>query len=113
MIPVYFVDEMVAPNAGSFNPSARKPAQVLPAAVRPGQRRAGALPGGGGLPCRRPTRGGLTTDEMRERDRLVFSLAVAHGAPLVWNLAGGYQRDRKGTIPPVLRLHRQTMTECI
>lgn len=60
-----------------------------------------------------PLGGFLTTDEMRQRDRLVFSLAVAHGAPLVWNLAGGYQRDCKGTISPVLMLHRQTMTECI
>lgn len=60
-----------------------------------------------------PLGGFLTTQDMRERDRLVFRLAVQHRAPLVWNLAGGYQRDRKGRIEPVLKLHRQTMAECI
>ena len=28
---------------------------------------------------------------------------------LVWNLAGGYQRDASGSIEPVLRLHRNTL----
>lgn len=60
-----------------------------------------------------PLGGFLSTEEMAERDRLVFSLAVRHRVPLVWNLAGGYQRDRRGTIEPVLRLHRQTMLACI
>lgn len=60
-----------------------------------------------------PLGGFLSTSQMRERDRLVFSLAVEHRVPLVWNLAGGYQRDRQGGIAPVLELHRQTMIECI
>ena len=60
-----------------------------------------------------PLGGFLTADEMRERDRLVFALAVEHEAPQVWNLAGGYQRDVKGGIEPVLKLHRQTMIEAI
>lgn len=60
-----------------------------------------------------PLGGFLSTEEMAERDRLAFSLAVQHRVPLVWNLAGGYQRDRRGTIEPVLRLHRQTMLACI
>jgi hypothetical protein len=29
--------------------------------------------------------------------------------PLVWNLAGGYQRDESGSIEPVLKLHRMTV----
>jgi acetoin utilization deacetylase AcuC-like enzyme len=60
-----------------------------------------------------PLGGFLTTQDMRERDRLVFGLAVQHRVPLVWNLAGGYQRDAKRTIGPVLALHRQTMVEAI
>ena len=60
-----------------------------------------------------PLGGFLTTQEMKERDRLVFALAVKHCVPLAWNLAGGYQRDTKGSIAPVLALHRQTMVEAI
>lgn len=60
-----------------------------------------------------PLGGFLTSEEMRDRDRLVFALAVEHGLPLVWNLAGGYQRDQRGSISPVLALHRQTMLACI
>jgi acetoin utilization deacetylase AcuC-like enzyme len=55
---------------------------------------------------RDPLGGLLTTQMMQDRDR-----AVARGLrrkPLVWNLAGGYQRDEQGTIKPVLQLHRQT-----
>lgn len=60
-----------------------------------------------------PLGGFLTTQDMIERDRLVFSLAIEHRVPLVWNLAGGYQRDAKGGIGPVLALHRNTMIEAI
>jgi len=60
-----------------------------------------------------PLGGFLTTEDMRERDRLVFALARRHRLPLVWNLAGGYQRDAVGGIEPVLALHRQTMLEAI
>lgn len=56
-----------------------------------------------------PLGGFLTTEDMRERDELVFNLAVAHRVPLVWNLAGGYRRDLKGSIRPVLDLHRNTV----
>jgi len=52
--------------------------------------------------------GFLTTKDMQERDALVFKLAHQHRVPLVWNLAGGYQRDASG-IAPVLELHRNTM----
>jgi acetoin utilization deacetylase AcuC-like enzyme len=60
-----------------------------------------------------PLGGFLTTADMAARDRLVFVLAVQHRVPLVWNLAGGYQRDMQGTIGPVLSLHRQTMVACM
>ena len=60
-----------------------------------------------------PLGGLLTTGQMTRRDRLVFQACAKHGIPLVWNLAGGYQRDADGTIAPVLALHRNTVTECI
>lgn len=60
-----------------------------------------------------PLGGFLSTQDMIERDRLVFSLAVKHRVPLVWNLAGGYQRDPGGRIDPVLALHRNTVIEAI
>ena len=41
-----------------------------------------------------------------------FSRSLNMGIPVVWNLAGGYQRDEQGTIEPVLALHRQTMDIC-
>lgn len=56
-----------------------------------------------------PLGGFLTTEDMRERDELVFRLAVEHRAPLVWNLAGGYQREQNGSIRAILALHRNTM----
>ena len=33
--------------------------------------------------------------------------------PLVWNLAGGYQKDKDGSIEPVLKCHRNTMEACL
>lgn len=60
-----------------------------------------------------PLGGLLTTEQMRQRDRSVFSACARLGLPIVWNLAGGYQRDAKGGIEPVLALHRNTMVECI
>ena len=57
-----------------------------------------------------PLGGGLLDDSgMTMRDSIVFGISQLHGIPLVWNLAGGYNRDAKGTIEPVLRLHRKTM----
>lgn len=60
-----------------------------------------------------PLGGLLTTEQMRQRDRSIFTNCARLRVPLVWNLAGGYQRDDKGGIEPVLALHRNTMTECI
>lgn len=54
-----------------------------------------------------PLGGVLTADELLRRDEAVFR-TLRH-KPLVWNLAGGYQRDAAGGIDPVLELHRTTM----
>lgn len=60
-----------------------------------------------------PLGGIMTTEQMKERDSAIFWMCSHYGASLCWNLAGGYKRDDKGTIEPVLALHRQTMLECI
>lgn len=44
-------------------------------------------PAGGGI---------LSLDEARARDRLVFSACRRSRVPIVWNLAGGYQRPDSG-----------------
>jgi len=51
-----------------------------------------------------PYGGFLTTDEMMERDQIVFALAKKLNIPIVWNLAGGYQTP----IQNVLDLHMNT-----
>lgn len=55
-----------------------------------------------------PYGGLLTSEQMKKRDFLVFEYAKSKGIPLVWNLAGGYQRDSSGSIEPVLTCHRNT-----
>jgi hypothetical protein len=37
----------------------------------------------------------------------------AFGIPVVWNLAGGYQVEKDGSIPKVLEIHDNTMRECV
>ena len=57
-----------------------------------------------------PLGGILSTSGMTMRDTIVFHNGNRlNGIPVVWNLAGGYQRDDKGSIEPVLSLHRRTM----
>lgn len=56
-----------------------------------------------------PLGGILTTRDMAYRDEQVIESCLTRKVPLVWNLAGGYQRDAKGGIEPVLALHRQTV----
>jgi len=58
-----------------------------------------------------PLGGWLTTEQLAERDRLVFATAHALGVPVAWNLAGGYQRDAQGGISPVLAIHANTLRE--
>lgn len=60
-----------------------------------------------------PLGGFLTTQDMQERDALVFKLVHLYRVPLVWNLAGGYQVESDGSIPKILELHRNTMKACI
>lgn len=60
-----------------------------------------------------PLGGWLTTAQLRERDRIVFSTCRRIGLPVAWNLAGGYQRDANRTIRPVLDIHDNTMAECV
>jgi acetoin utilization deacetylase AcuC-like enzyme len=64
-----------------------------------------------------PLGGVLTTEQMQERDRMVFE--GLGGRPLVWNLAGGYQtvstiagadvNAEAARLEPVLALHRNTI----
>lgn len=64
-----------------------------------------------------PLGGFLTTEQMKQRDAIVFKEVKSWGIPLVWNLAGGYQIDElpNGTISinKVLALHDNTMDECV
>jgi acetoin utilization deacetylase AcuC-like enzyme len=56
-----------------------------------------------------PLGGVLLTEQMIERDRIVFSAAQASGIPIAWNLAGGYQEP----LAEVIALHVNTMRECV
>jgi acetoin utilization deacetylase AcuC-like enzyme len=59
-----------------------------------------------------PLGGWLTTEELRRRDAIVFDELARMGIPVVWNLAGGYQRELDGSIPKVLEIHDNTLREC-
>lgn len=52
-----------------------------------------------------PLGGWMTTAQLYERDVIVFETAREMGLPVVFNLAGGYQRDEDGGIRPVLDIH--------
>jgi acetoin utilization deacetylase AcuC-like enzyme len=54
----------------------------------------------------------LTTEQLKLRDHYVFSTAQRICPAIAVSLAGGYQRDDKDSISPVLRLHDQTLIEC-
>lgn len=60
-----------------------------------------------------PLGGWMTTEELAERDRLVFGTARELSLPMAWNLAGGYQRDPNGGISKVLEIHSNTMRACL
>ena len=55
-----------------------------------------------------PLGGWLTTEQLYQRDLLVFEAAAALGIPMAWNLAGGYQTPLR----KVLRIHDGTMRAC-
>ena len=56
-----------------------------------------------------PLGGVLSTDQMIERDRIVFEAASVSETPIAWNLAGGYQEP----LAKVVDLHVNTMRECV
>jgi len=60
-----------------------------------------------------PLGGLLTSEQMRERDRIMFSTARELSIPLTWNLAGGYQIEGDGSIPRVVELHMNTFEEAL
>lgn len=55
-----------------------------------------------------PLGGWLTSEQLRQRDHLVFSSAKGLQLPIAWNLAGGYQNP----ISKVLDIHTATLEEC-
>jgi acetoin utilization deacetylase AcuC-like enzyme len=55
-----------------------------------------------------PLGGWLTTEHLFERDRRVFQSAHTLGAPVAWNLAGGYQSPLR----KVLDIHDNTLRVC-
>jgi acetoin utilization deacetylase AcuC-like enzyme len=56
-----------------------------------------------------PLGGWLTTAQLRERDRRVFTACRSMRLPIAWNLAGGYQTNLR----KVLDIHDNTMLECL
>ena len=68
---------------------------------------------GADVHCDDPFGGLLTTEQMRERDRTLFSIARDLGIPLTWNLAGGYQVEADGSIPRVVALHLDTFEQAL
>lgn len=60
-----------------------------------------------------PFGGLLTTGQMRERDKAMFLLARALDIPLTFNLAGGYQIEKDGSIPRIVELHLNTFEEAL
>jgi len=55
-----------------------------------------------------PLGGVLDSEQMRQRDRMVFEGAKRAGVPLAWDLAGGYQDP----LDNVVGIHLATMEEC-
>lgn len=56
-----------------------------------------------------PLGGWMTTEELTQRDRLVFEACAAMGLPVAWDLAGGYQQP----LHKVLDIHNNTMAACL
>lgn len=55
-----------------------------------------------------PLGGWLTTQQLFERDQLVFETAAGLSIPVAWNLAGGYQTPLR----KVLEIHDNMMRAC-
>jgi acetoin utilization deacetylase AcuC-like enzyme len=56
-----------------------------------------------------PLGGKMTTQEMIQRDKIVFETAASMGIPVAWNLAGGYQSPLR----KVLDIHDNTAIQCV
>lgn len=56
-----------------------------------------------------PLGGWMTTEQLAERDGIVFGVARRLGLPVAWNLAGGYMTPLRR----VLDIHDHTMMACI
>ena len=57
-----------------------------------------------------PLGGFLTTVQLKERDKCVFTVAKDLSIPIAWNLAGGYQVDKNGGIQAILDIHNNIMS---
>jgi acetoin utilization deacetylase AcuC-like enzyme len=55
-----------------------------------------------------PLGGWLTTEQLAQRDQIVFDTANRLGIPVAWNLAGGYQQP----LQRVLDIHDNTLLAC-
>jgi acetoin utilization deacetylase AcuC-like enzyme len=55
----------------------------------------------------------LTTEQMRQRDRLLFSICRRLEIPVTWNLAGGYQIEADGSMPKLVALHLDTFEQAL
>ncbi len=64
---------------------------------------------GGDVHINDPYGGILTTEQMYKRDQRMFEIAKKLNVPIAWNLAGGYQVDKNGSISKVLELHINTI----
>ncbi len=60
-----------------------------------------------------PLGGFMSTEQLYERDQIVFEYCSTQKLPCVWCLAGGYVVESDGTIPAVLEIHRNTLLACI
>ncbi len=60
-----------------------------------------------------PLGGLLTTEQLATRDEMMFAMAKRLAIPVVFNLAGGYQRDGDGGISKVVALHLGTFAAAL
>lgn len=59
-----------------------------------------------------PLGGVLTTEQMASRDFILYLCMKSMHIPVATSLAGGYQRDKNGSISAVIELHNNTLREC-
>lgn len=60
-----------------------------------------------------PLGGYLADLQMLRRDEIVFETLAKLGVPVAWCFAGGYERDAKGSLDPVIRRHTNTLKACL